>query len=151
MKKKIWLIAVVAVAAALLVGNFIRLAVPQSLERLLEFPDGEPTVINGIVVGDVFSPIVTHRTDDAQTMAQVMELLRALEMKYVSSSDVYHVSDGESIRVGVRFTDGSVRSFSFSVGGSIRCNDKNYFCDDKAALKELAELVKSWEVTHVSE
>ena len=140
--KKYWIFGTAAVlAAAVLLSIFY---VPRKLEKVMDLPDAAPTVMSGGVSVSIHEDIQNYKTDDAQEMAQVMELLRAMKVKFVSSGDAYAVGKKDA-NVGVRFADGSSRAFFFSDNGTIRYDDKTYFCEDKAALGELLELIKNWE------
>ena len=144
MKKKYWIIvatAVLALAAVLAIFS-----VPRKLERVMDLPDAAPSVMSGGVTVSIHEDIQNYKTDDAQEMAQVMELLRAMKVKFVSSGDAYAVGKKDA-NVGVRFVDGSSRAFFFSDNGTVRYDDKTYFCEDKAALEELMEIIKGWEAT----
>ena len=140
--KKYWIVGAAAVlAAAVLLSIFY---VPRRVEKVMDLPDAAPTVMSGGVSVSIHEDIQNYKTDDAQEMAQVMELLRAMKVKFVSSGDAYAVGKKDA-NVGVRFVDGSSRAFFFSDNGTVRYDDKTYFCEDKAALGELLELIKSWE------
>ena len=144
MKKKYWIIvaaAVLALAAVLAIFS-----VPRKMERVMDLPDAAPAAMSGGVTVSIHEDIKNYKTDDAQEMAQVMDLLRSLKVKYVNGSDAYRVGN-EDADVGIGFADGSNRYFFFSNNGAVRYDDKNYFCEDKAALEELMEIIKGWEAT----
>ena len=144
MKKKYWIIvaaAVLALAAVLAIFS-----VPRKLERVMDLPDTSPTAMSGGVSVSIHEDIQNYKTDNAQEMAQVMELLRAMKVKFVGSGDAYAVGKKDA-NVGVRFADGSSRAFFFSDNGTIRYDDKTYFCEDKAALESLLEIICGWEVS----
>ena len=142
--KKYWIVGAAAVlAAAVLLSIFY---VPRKLEKVMDLPDAAPTVMSGGVSVSIHEDIQNYKTDDAQEMAQVMELLRAMKVKFVSSGDAYAVGKKDA-NVGMSFADGSNRHFFFSDNGTIRYDDKTYFCEDKAALESLLEIICGWEVS----
>ena len=54
---------------------------------------------------------------------------------------------GRDANVGVAFADGSNRHFFFAENGTVRYDDKNYFCEDKAALEELMNIICGWDAS----
>ena len=144
MKKKYWIIVAAAVLALATVLAIF--SVPRKLERVMDLPDTAPIAMSGGVTVSIHEDIQNYKTDDAQEMAQVMELLRAMKVKFVSSGDAYAVGTKDA-NVGMSFADGSNRHFFFSDNGTIRYDDKTYFCQDKAALEELMEIICGWEVS----
>lgn len=144
MKKKYWILGTAAVlAAAVLLCIFY---VPRRVEKVMELPDGAPTAMSGGVTVSIHEDIQNYKTDDAQEMAQVMELLRAMKVKFVSGGDAYAVGKKDA-NVGMSFADGGSRAFFFSDNGTVRYDGKTYFCEDKAALEELLEIICGWEVS----
>ena len=144
MKKKYCILGTAAVlAAAVLLSIFY---VPRSVEKVMDLPDAAPTAMSGGVTVSIHEDIKNYKTDDAQEMARVLELLRAIKVKYVSSSDAYAVG-GRDANVGMAFADGSNRRFFFAENGTVRYDDKNYFCEDKAALEELMDIICGWDAS----
>lgn len=144
MSKKQWIITAAVVLAIVAVLSIFY--VPRKLERVMDLPDAAPTVISGGVTVSIHEDIKNHKTTDAQEMAQVVDLLRSLKVKYVGGGDTYRVGN-EDANVAMGFADGSNRYFFFSNNGTVRYDDKTYFCEDKAALKELMETIRGWEVS----
>ena len=140
MKKKYWIIVTAAVLA--LVTVLAIFSVPRKLERVMNLPDTSPTAMSGGVTVSIHE----DKTDDAQEMARVLELLRAMKVKYVGGSDAYAVG-GRDANVGMAFADGSSRHFFFAENGTVRYDDKNYFCEDKAALEELMNIICGWDAS----
>ena len=144
MKKKYWIIVAAAVLAlAALLAIF---SVPRKLERVMDLPDTSSTAMSGGVTVSIHEDIKNYKTDDAQEMARVLELLRAMKVKYVGGSDAYAVG-GRDANVGMAFADGSNRRFFFAENGTVRYDDKNYFCEDKAALEELMNIICGWDAS----
>ena len=144
MKKKYWIIvaaAVLALAAVLAIFS-----VPRKMERVMDLPDAAPAAMSGGVTVSIHEDIKNYKTDDAQEMARVLELLRAMKVKYVGGSDAYAVG-GRDANVGMAFADGSSRHFFFAENGTVRYDDKNYFCEDKAALEELMNIICGWDAS----
>lgn len=144
MSKKQWTITAAVVLAIVAVMSIFY--VPRKLERVMDLPDAAPTVISGGVAEDIQSDIKNYKTDDAQEMAQVMDLLRSLKVKYVGGGSAYRVGKVDA-NVAMGFADGSNRYFFFSDNGTVRYDDKTYFCEDKAALEDLLEIIRGWEVS----
>ena len=144
MSKKQWIITAAVVLA--IVTALCVFCVPRKLEKVMDLPDAAPTTMSGGVTVSIHEDSQNYKTDDAQEMAQVMDLLRSLKVKYVGGGDAYAVGKKDA-NVGVRFADGSSRAFFFSDNGTIRYDDKTYFCEDKAALESLLEIICCWELS----
>ena len=143
MSKKQWIITAAVVLA--IVTALSIFYVPRTLAKVMDLPDAAPTTMIGGVTVSIHEDSQNYKTDDAQEMAQVMDLLRSLKVKYVGG-DAYAVGKKDA-NVGVRFADGSSRAFFFSDNGTIRYDDKTYFCEDKAALESLLEIICGWELS----
>ena len=144
MSKKQWIItAAIVLAIAAVLSIFY---VPRKLERVMDLPAAEPVSIHGHVSGDVYTLLMSYKTDDIPAMEQFLAPLWDLQMRYTNNSNVYQVGE-VSADVTVRFADGSLCRFFISDNGTVRCNDKNYFCKDTEALKDLLAQIESWENT----
>ena len=141
MSKKRWIIMAVVILP--IVAAIIVYCVPRGVSRVLSLSDGEPASISSYM--DVRASVKSYKTEDPQEMAQFLEPLQMLQVKYVNSRNIYEVGE-VSADIFVRYDDGSLCRFFISDNGIVRCNGKNYRCADKAALEALLELLESWQL-----
>ncbi len=144
MSKKHWTVAAVIVlpiVAALFVFYF-----PRKADRVMDLSEEMPVSAYAYVTRGM-EDTVKYQTDEVQEMAEMVERLSGLKMRYLNGSSVYTIRSGEDARVVVKYDDGSWKLFTFATSGELRYNDKNYQAIDAAPLEALMAQIKSWEAS----
>lgn len=143
MSKKQWIITAAIILA--IVTALSVFYVPRIVGRTVNLPDGEPLLIKGFVSNEVKNPILDCKTEDAEEMAAFLAALQSIEMRYVDRKNIYEVGKF-SADVFIRYEDGGEFRIFLSDNGTVRYDDKNYRCNDPAALQDLLTQVQSWEL-----
>ena len=146
MSKKQWIVTaaiILAIVAALSVYY-----VPRSVDRALGLPEDKTIHIGGHVSKSADS-IMSYKTEDAEEMETFLAALQTLQMRYINRKNIYEVGK-VSADVFVHYENGSDCHFFISDNGAVRYNDKNYRCNDPAALQDLLTQIESWELYHES-
>ena len=140
MSKKQWIITAAVVLA--IVTALCVFYVPRSVERTVNLPDSEPLFIQAFVSDEV-NTIIGYKTEDAEEMAAFLAALQPVEMRYINRKSVYEVGE-VGADVFIRYEDGSDLRIYLSNNGAVRYDNKNYKCNDPAALKGLLPQIESW-------
>lgn len=142
MSEKQWIItaAIVLVIAAALSVYYV----PRSAARTLELPDWQPAYIESHMSKSGHDGIYIHKIEEREEVEDFLTSLQTLQMKYADRKHFYEIGK-VSADVFVHYDNGRGCSVTLSDNGLVRYNDKNYRCEDTAALKELLTRMQSWE------
>lgn len=141
-KKESKLAAVVLLAAVVAICLYF---VPRLVARTPNVPEGEAVSVSGDMSYKGV-PDEEYKTEEPQEMAQFLEAVQALRIRYDNKKDIYEVGD-VCADVVVRFEDGGHWKIVLSDNGLVRWDNKNYRCEDGEALKDLLEQIKSWKIS----
>lgn len=141
-KKELKAVVIVMLAAVVAICFYY---VPRLVARTPNIPEGEVASVSGYTSYKGL-PTETYKTEEPQEMAQFLEAVQTLRVRYDNGRDIYEVG-ALCADVVVSFDDGSHWKIVLSDNGLVRWDNKNYRCEDKEALVALLEQIKGWEVS----
>ena len=139
MGKKESKVAAVVVLAVVVICIYY---VPRLVVRTPSIPEKEIASISGYTSYKGLTD-EKYKTEELQEMERFLEAVQTLRMRYNNRSDIYEVG-AVCADVVVRFGDGSHWKLVLSDNGLVRCDNKNYRCEDQAAVQDLLAQIKSW-------